>query len=141
MFGTFKKIIKPKRNEEKRPLLNLEEKRIPREDFSMPEPEEIRRLPLPEQNYRPPTNHEGHVDHIFDKPIPQDESTPRRPLEPPPMKPLSEEVRPRPQRYSEERTYNNENVLQEILRRLDEIENRIERIEGMLSGRPADHLR
>ena len=127
MFGTFKKIIKPKKEEEKKPILKLDEPK--KEDFSLPRPEEVRDLPVP----RIPTR-DGRVSER-EEPVPGRESIPRRPLEPPPMKPLNEEPRRLPPpRYGEERRYR-EDILQEILRRLDEIEGRIARIEDLLSRR------
>ena len=128
MLSTFKKMIHGKeKKEEKKPILDLEEpiKESVKEDFTIPEPEEIRRLPTPEPTREPVKEFE---------PIEKKESIPRRPLEPPPMKPLHEEIREptRPQIPSMEPR---REPHEEILRRLDDIDKRLTRIEEILTGR------
>lgn len=114
MFSTFKKMIHKEDKEEKKPILNLEEKTpedFKREEFNLPEPEEIKRLPIPRPQPAP-----SNVTPL------QREPAPRRPMEPPPMKPLVENtIEPVRPRVSGD--------LSEVLRRLEDIERRLIRIE------------
>lgn len=144
MFNSLKKIIKKDKGKNKenkkikKPVLERERKtRKPREDYGMPGPEDIRRLPTPEPREKTRTSRE------FPKPTSQRrreriekfrrERRPERgrsgPMEPPPTKPLERErPRPSPKPSPPERNLN-----REILDKIENIEKRLERIENAVA--------
>ncbi|UCG95517.1 MAG: hypothetical protein JSV92_00495 [archaeon] len=101
----------------------------PREDYHIPEPEDIRRMPTPGfQNPRPDPEPRG-VDYDRDlQPIPMPER--REPMPVPRQRPPEPAPQPRyPGRDIED-------ALNQILYRLDDIERRLARLEGYPPPRP-----
>lgn len=175
MFSTIKKMIHKEETGNKKPILDIKKdsndfnfKEEPsNEDYSLPEPDDINRLPLPRTSSRkvPITN----TVSSFSSPVERErrdridnfrktkEESKMGSFEPPPVKPL-QEYPPRttmpvdrvPMNSTQESKISipertERNVSLEILNRLEAIEKRLSRIEQIMEistkeGRDTNHL-
>ncbi len=113
MLDTLKKMILRKKDDSDLDSPRIERDYAPREDYRIPEPRDIRRLPNPGMQ-SPPTRSYA--------PEPRS-PVPERPAR---MPPPAEE----PPHMAEPRIPENNNVINQILYRLDNIERRLDRLEG-----------
>jgi len=160
MFSTIKKMIHKKKPEDKKPILDIEKnsnnfnfKEEPsEEDYSLPEPGDIGRLPLPETSKKEASM----TDTIspFSSPVERErkeridnfrkmrEESKKISFEPPPVKPLHEY----PPRTIEPASVNiqkpmERDISREILNRLEAIERRLSRIEQTIKIPTEDNQR
>ena len=128
MLKTLKKMILHTKDDPDldKPSMNRDDRDYSsRDDYHIPEPQDIRRLSAPEFQ-ETPRPYSGGMDYGREPPRNDNYSMPERPpMRPPPLP----EARPQPRSGIE-------NDVRDILYRLDNIERRLARLEGTYAPQP-----